>query len=104
MADRAYFHDFVRSMFCHRRKVLRSELLSARKQFSKVQVDELLAGLGLEPTLRAERLGPEEMLRLCAAVRGLSAARAPSAARSSPLCRALRGFSADLSPDQSPLA
>ncbi len=71
MPDRAFFHDFVRSMFCHRRKVLRSELLSARKQFSKVQVDELLAGLGLEPMLRAERLGPEEMLRLCAAVRGL---------------------------------
>ncbi len=66
--DRAFFHDFVRSMFCHRRKVLRSELLSARKQFSKVQVDELLAGLGLDPMVRAERLGPEEMLRLCEAV------------------------------------
>ena len=56
-------------MFCHRRKVLRSELLSARKQFSKPQVDELLAGLGLEPMVRAERLGPDEMLRLCEAVR-----------------------------------
>ena len=54
---------------CHRRKVLRSELLSARKQFGKAQVDELLAGLGLEPTVRAERLGPDEMLRLCEAVR-----------------------------------
>ena len=67
--DRAFFHDFVRSMFCHRRKVLRSELLRAGKQFNKAQVDELLAGLGLEPTVRAERLGPEEMLRLCEAVR-----------------------------------
>lgn len=67
--DRAFFHDFVRSMFCHRRKVLRSELLRACKQFSKADVDELLAGLGLEPTLRAERLGPEDMLRLCEAVR-----------------------------------
>ena len=28
--DRAFFHQFVRSMFCHRRKVLRSELLSAK--------------------------------------------------------------------------
>ena len=67
--DRAFFHGFVRSMFCHRRKVLRSELLSAQKQFNKAQVDELLASLGLEPTVRAERLGPEEMLRLCEAVR-----------------------------------
>ena len=67
--DRAFFHAFVRSMFCHRRKVLRGELLSSRTQFSKAQVDEMLAGLGVEPTVRAERLGPEEMLRLCEAVR-----------------------------------
>jgi len=49
--------------------VLRGELLSARKQLGKARVDELLAGLGLAPTVRAERLGPEEMLRLCEAVR-----------------------------------
>ena len=67
--DRAYFHQFVRSMFFHRRKMLRGELLSAQKQFDKIQVDELLAGLGLEPTVRAERLGLVEMLRLCEAVR-----------------------------------
>ncbi len=67
--DRAFFHEFVRSMFCHRRKVLRGELLNARKQFNRAQVDQLLAGLGLEPTVRAERLGPAEMLRLCEAVR-----------------------------------
>jgi 16S rRNA (adenine1518-N6/adenine1519-N6)-dimethyltransferase len=67
--DRAFFHEFVRSMFIHRRKVLRGELLSARKQLGKARVDELLAGLGLAPTVRAERLGPEEMLRLCEAVR-----------------------------------
>jgi 16S rRNA A1518/A1519 N6-dimethyltransferase RsmA/KsgA/DIM1 with predicted DNA glycosylase/AP lyase activity len=56
-------------MFFHRRKMLRGELLSAQKQFDKIQVDELLAGLGLEPTVRAERLGLVEMLRLCEAVR-----------------------------------
>jgi len=67
--DRVFFHEFVRSMFRHRRKILRSELLSARKQFNKVQVDTLLAALGLESTVRAERLGFEEMLRLCEAVR-----------------------------------
>ncbi len=67
--DRAFFHDFVRSMFFHRRKVLRSQLRSAQKRFSKDQVDQLLTKLGLEPTLRAERLSPDEMLRLCEAVR-----------------------------------
>ncbi len=79
--DRAFFHDFVRSMFMHRRKVLRSELLSARKEFNKAQVDELLAGLGLEPTVRAERLGPEEMLRLCEAVRLLECGGLPPLSR-----------------------
>ncbi len=67
--DRAFFHQLVRSMFMHRRKVLRGQLLSAPKHFTKAQVDELLAGLGLEPTIRAERLDPDEMLRLCEAVR-----------------------------------
>jgi len=75
--DRAFFHQFVRSVFCHRRKVLRSVLLSAQKQFNKAQVDELLASLGLEPTVRAERLGPEEMLRLCEAVRSTIGASIP---------------------------
>ena len=76
-ADRAFFHGFVRAMFMHRRKVLRSELLSARKELTKARVDELLAGLGLSPTVRAERLGPQEMLRLCAAVRLLECGGLP---------------------------
>jgi len=67
--DRFFFHEFVRSMFRHRRKILRGELLSAQKRFDKAQVDALLAGLGLDPTVRAERLGLEDMLRLCEAVR-----------------------------------
>ncbi len=29
--DRAFFHEFVRSLFCHRRKVLRGELVSAEE-------------------------------------------------------------------------
>jgi 16S rRNA (adenine1518-N6/adenine1519-N6)-dimethyltransferase len=77
--DRAFFHEFVRAVFCHRRKVLRSELRSAQKQWNaphplnKVQIDELLASLGLDPTLRAERLTVEEMLRLSEAVRAATA-------------------------------
>ena len=68
--SRAGLFSRVRAtMFLHRRKILRSQLLSAQKRLDKARVDALLAELGLEPTLRAERLGPEEMLRLCEAVR-----------------------------------
>ena len=59
IADRAFFHDFVRSMFCHRRKFLRSELLAACKgKLEKPDVDRLLIRQGLDGTDRAERAGP----------------------------------------------
>ena len=67
--DRAFFHAFVRAIFCHRRKMLRSELISSQKQLDKPQVDELLAKLAMSPTVRAEQLGIDDMLRLCEAVR-----------------------------------
>ena len=68
--DLAFFHVFVRSMFFHRRKFLRSEVLSAtKKRLEKPQVDAILARLGLDGTTRAERLDVEQMLRLCEAVR-----------------------------------
>jgi len=68
--DRAFFHEFVRLMFFHRRKFLRSELLSAcKKRLGKPEVDAVLARLGLDGTMRAERLDVETMLRLCEAVR-----------------------------------
>ncbi len=68
--DRAALHAFVRSMFLHRRKFLRSELIAATKgRLDKPQVDGLLAGLGLTGTERAESLTPDQMLALCEAVR-----------------------------------
>ncbi len=68
--DRAFFHDFVRAMFFHRRKFLRSELLSAfKKRLDKPQVDRILAQTGLEGTVRAEQLDVQTMLALCEAVR-----------------------------------
>ena len=70
--DRAFFHEFVRGLFCHRRKILRTELLSVKKDLSKAQVDELLGRVGISPTIRAEQLGVDEMLRLCEAVRATS--------------------------------
>ncbi len=68
--NRDFFHAFVRSMFFHRRKYLRSELISATKgQLDKRQIDEILARQGLNGTERAEQLAPERMLALCEAVR-----------------------------------
>jgi 16S rRNA (adenine1518-N6/adenine1519-N6)-dimethyltransferase len=73
--DRAFFHQFVRAMFFHRRKFLRSELIAATKdRLDKPQVDQLMAGLGLGGNARAEELDVPAMLALCEAVR-TSAAR-----------------------------
>ena len=68
--DRQFFHHFVRSMFGHRRKMLRSELVAAMKhRLGKPEVDQILVQVGLDPTLRAEQLGVDAMLALSEAVR-----------------------------------
>jgi 16S rRNA (adenine1518-N6/adenine1519-N6)-dimethyltransferase len=65
-----FFHDFVRAMFFHRRKYLRSVMASAYKgELTKPQVDDILNGLGFSETVRAEELDVPNMLRLCEAVR-----------------------------------
>ncbi len=68
--DLSFFHDFVRSLFLHRRKFLRGVLVSALKgQIDKPHVDEVLAAVQLAPDSRAEQLDIATMLRLCEAVR-----------------------------------
>ena len=67
--DRGFFHAFVRSMFTHRRKLLRFEILNAYKNLSKSDADKLLVDLGIAPTARAEQLGVETMLALSEAIR-----------------------------------
>ncbi len=68
--DRAYFHQFTRSMFFHRRKFLRSELLSAYKnRIEKPQVDAVLSEMQLPPTARAEELSVQQLLDLCQRMR-----------------------------------
>ena len=52
-------------MFFHRRKFLRSELLSAfKKRLGKPEVDEIMAQLGVPAAVRAEELSVSEMLAL----------------------------------------
>lgn len=71
IADVAFFHQFVRSMFLHRRKLLRGVLVSTfKRELTKDQIDGLFARLGMAATRRAEELGVDEMLALAEAVRG----------------------------------
>ncbi len=70
IADLQYFHHFVRSLFLHRRKYLRGVLIGMVKdQLDKPVVDELLAGFGFSPDVRAEQLDVPALLSLADAVR-----------------------------------
>ena len=68
VGDVLRFRSFLRDLYTHRRKNLRSALSalpSGRRK--KAEVDQKLADLGLDATGRAEDLDIEQHLRLCAA-------------------------------------
>lgn len=70
--DRAFFLDFLRRLFHHRRKLLRSVLVRMyRKQIDKQQVDQLLNELGYAPDLRAERMDVDSLIHLANHMRQL---------------------------------
>jgi 16S rRNA (adenine1518-N6/adenine1519-N6)-dimethyltransferase len=70
VVDRGFFHQFIRAMFFHRRKLLRSELASAFKgRLTKAGADAILGRVGLSPTARAEELDVDAMLALSETVR-----------------------------------
>ena len=74
ISDRKAFHVFVRSMFFHRRKYLRSVLLSSHKKvLSKQDVDIIMASMGLAANSRAEQLSVKDMLTLFETVRARAA-------------------------------
>ena len=76
LANREFFHQFVRSIFLHRRKFLRSVMLSAfKKRLSKSECDEVMARLNLSPNTRAEQLDVETILALSDAVRAIVESR-----------------------------
>lgn len=65
IVDLEFFHTRLRAMFLHRRKFLRSQLISAMQELmTKEQVDAVLDQLGLEPNLRAEQLTVQQMISL----------------------------------------
>jgi 16S rRNA (adenine1518-N6/adenine1519-N6)-dimethyltransferase len=68
--DLKFFHQFVRALFSHRRKFLRSVLVAAYKEsLGKTGVDAVLAELCLSPDGRAEQLDVPAVLALSAAVK-----------------------------------
>lgn len=61
--DVRFYHEFVRSLFFHRRKFLRSVLVSAFKgKLEKPDIDDVMQQLELGPETRAEEL-PVEQIR-----------------------------------------
>jgi 16S rRNA (adenine1518-N6/adenine1519-N6)-dimethyltransferase len=69
ISDRDFFHNFVRKLFLHRRKLLRGVLWAMYKiRWEKPEIDALLAELKFVPTVRAEELTVEQMLALSDAV------------------------------------
>lgn len=70
ITDLEFFHTTVRSLFFHRRKFLRSVILSAFKgQLEKPDVDAVLGQLNFSENTRAEELDVPTMIRLCDALR-----------------------------------
>lgn len=74
LGDLAYFHGFVRSLFCHRRKFLRGVLVSMlSERLDKGAVDELLASFGFAADVRAEQLDVQTLTALAKAVQDRTA-------------------------------
>lgn len=68
--DVAFFHQFVRSLFIHRRKFLRGVLLATyKRELGKAEIDRVMAELNLAGNSRAEELDVSQILELCEAVR-----------------------------------
>jgi len=66
----SFFHEFIRSLFFHRRKFLRGVLVTTyRDQLKKGEIDELLAPFNLPVDARAEQLEVKTLIALAHAVR-----------------------------------
>jgi 16S rRNA (adenine1518-N6/adenine1519-N6)-dimethyltransferase len=63
--DLEYYHQTIRSLFFHRRKFLRSVVISAMKgRLEKAVIDPLLDELGHDANVRAEQLTIEQLQTL----------------------------------------
>ena len=70
IGDLARFHDFVRDIFCHRRKVLRGVLVrlaaqkTSDKDAAKRIVESIYTSLGFAADIRAEDIPPDVFVEL----------------------------------------
>lgn len=72
--DLRYLHQFVKTIFIHRRKFLRANVVAAMKgHLTKEEVDEVLAEMEFAPDTRTEQLDVTTLLKLTERIR----ARAP---------------------------
>jgi 16S rRNA (adenine1518-N6/adenine1519-N6)-dimethyltransferase len=78
LPNRDFFHQFIRLVFCHRRKLLRGVLPGVCDQLSpqarrpsKANIDEIFSSLGLPSDARAEQLAVPKLLALSEATRRL---------------------------------
>ncbi len=70
VADLRFFHQFVKTIFIHRRKFLRANVVAALKGHqTKEQVDEILAEMDFKPDARTEQLDVPTLLKLTELVR-----------------------------------
>lgn len=70
IGDLDFFHRFIRALFCHRRKFLRSAAVSAlQDQLDKAAIDDVLSQVNISPEVRAEALSVEQLIGLSNAMR-----------------------------------
>src|SRR5262245_26012654 len=69
VGDLTFFHEFIRTLFQHRRKFLRGVLVSTfRDRLDKPTIDEILAPFDLPTDARAEQLSVKTLIALAKAV------------------------------------
>jgi 16S rRNA (adenine1518-N6/adenine1519-N6)-dimethyltransferase len=82
LGDVGFFHEFVKSIFLHRRKFLRGSVVSAYgNQLSKTEIDAVLGQFEFSPTVRAETLEVPQLAALADAMRRALQAKAAESAK-----------------------
>ena len=71
--DLTYFHQFTKTIFIHRRKFLRANVVAALKgRLSKEEIDAELAAMGFKPNARTEELSVSTLLEFTERIRRLA--------------------------------
>jgi 16S rRNA (adenine1518-N6/adenine1519-N6)-dimethyltransferase len=73
IADLRYFHQLVKSLFLHRRKFLRANVVAAMKsRLTKEQVDRLMSDMGFAADVRTEQLDVATLLAFVERIRAVA--------------------------------